>query len=134
MINDQNNYDSLQPKDKIIFQNLLSSQLINDVVSKPFFSVEDFYNSAWENFHEEKKGKRSRKKLENKENKTTVKKDHNDKLEPFQIYVKTQSKLRKEEFKNVSAKQKQKILSHEWFKISEVDKQRIIDENGRFAK
>ena len=82
MTNDQNNYDSLQPKDKIIFRNLLSSQLINDVASKPFFSVEDFYNSAWENFHEEKKGKRSRKKLENKEYDNTT-------LSFFPLYIET---------------------------------------------
>lgn len=129
----EKDYHSLQPKDQKKFFNILNRQLIQDVGRKPQVHLQDFYNSVWDTFQEEKK-KPSRKKSQNDENIKPKREIYVDPMDPFQIYVRSQSKLRKDEFKHVSEETKQKIFAHEWFTLSEVEKQRIVDENGRFNK
>lgn len=128
-----NDYYSLQEKDQKIFFNILNTNLIHDASNNPQKRLQDLYNSVWEIFQEEKK-KSSRKKSNKDQISTPKKEESDDNLDPFQIYVKLQSKQRKDEFKNVSEINKQKIFAHEWHALTEAEKQRVIDENGRFRK
>ena len=135
MTNPADDYESFQPKVKKQFHFILNKELTNDILSYPNMHIDIFYDTIWDKFHEDQQNKRHINSPKGVPNKDKVKKDKNEaNLTPFQIYVKTQSKLRKDEFKNTPKNVKNKVFAHEWHKLTEDEKQRVINENGKFSK
>lgn len=126
----QKNYESLEPRDKTRFNSIYYQQLVKSLDSSKNTSIQDFYDEVWGKFYQKEETRQSKEESSNENHSKTS--NENNKLEPFQLYIKQQRKLRKDEFHNQSNSKVQTLLSHEWFKLSPLEKQKIVENNGRF--
>lgn len=130
----QANYESLPKNDRKKFFSMFNDQLIYNAVHNPEIHLQEFYDSVWEMFKEEKKSSRKAPKKQKIIESTPEIEDTYDDSDPFHVFVKTQIKLRKDEFKGKSSIDRNKILAHEWNKLTEAEKQQVIKSNGHFSK
>ncbi|OHT14616.1 hypothetical protein TRFO_42939 [Tritrichomonas foetus] len=112
---------------------------MNSIRYDPYTPIDEFYEavlSDYKNQNQEEKQKHSATKTHDEPKKAskTNKKKNAPELDPFQLYVKTQLKLRKEEFKNTSVKNRNRAFAHEWNIMSNEEKQKIIEQSGHFRK
>lgn len=127
---------SLQPKEQKEFMKFLSQKLAMEVIHRPETSASEFFNSVIETFPKKvKRGPRIPKTEEQTENARSHKRKDGkqEHLTDFQIFKNAQLELRADEFKGLSPKTKNQMLTHEWYALTDDQKQEVLKNNGHLS-
>ena len=141
-------YTTLDPPAKLVFRGQLRSHLAQVLDNCPRTNVSDFVASFLEAFRKaqesvptgedtattEKKGDRMKKSNTGSAKvkpKGKAREPKQARITDYQIFEKAQLKARSDEFKGVSRKDRKTRLTHEWFQMSQEEREHVIANTGR---